>query len=349
MGEIEKRNGKERSREKKTLSEEQYSKNQAVRYKKRRGIPLIIAAAFFLILAAIWLYQYYAFYNSHFLPETYINGVNVSGLTVEEAEEAIQEEMEVKFYTLYIEGKDGKNDTLIGNTSGINVAVSDDMKGELEDYLSKQVLSLYEETYSYTVGYKVTFDETRLRSVVKDSALFSETEPPENAYIKPGDDGFEIEPEKEGNIPDMDKVFYKIIDAAFAQEDTLYLDAKTDYLQPSIRADDETLNSTLQKLKSYEETSIIYSLPDNKVQMIDKETIISWIDENTLTFDKEKIAAYVADIAQKYGTYGSNRQFKTALGDTIEIGGGWYGWMLDQAAEVEQIIKDLETGGCNRA
>ena len=44
MGEIEKRNGKERSREKKPLSEEQYSKNQAVRYKKRRGIPLIIAA-----------------------------------------------------------------------------------------------------------------------------------------------------------------------------------------------------------------------------------------------------------------------------------------------------------------
>ena len=36
---------------------------------------------------------------------------------------------------------------------------------------------------------------------------------------------------------------------------------------------------------------------------------------------------YVQQLASKYNTFGRKRSFKTSSGDTIEIGGGDYGWV----------------------
>ena len=49
-------------------------------------------------------------------------------------------------------------------------------------------------------------------------------------------------------------------------------------------------------------------------------------------------------LATKYNTYGAVRKFKTSLGDTVEIGGGDYGWTVDKEKEEEQLLSEINTG-----
>ena len=53
---------------------------------------------------------------------------------------------------------------------------------------------------------------------------------------------------------------------------------------------------------------------------------------------------YVQKLASKYNTYGDERQFKTSSGDTVTIGGGDYGWVINKPKEAEQLIADVLSG-----
>ena len=52
----------------------------------------------------------------------------------------------------------------------------------------------------------------------------------------------------------------------------------------------------------------------------------------------------VKQLASKYNTFGRKRSFKTSSGDTIEIGGGDYGWVVSKKKEKAQLLSDLEGG-----
>ena len=49
-------------------------------------------------------------------------------------------------------------------------------------------------------------------------------------------------------------------------------------------------------------------------------------------------------LASKYNTYGDEREFLTAKGDTVTIGGGDYGWVIDKEAERAQLIQEVMNG-----
>ena len=63
-----------------------------------------------------------------------------------------------------------------------------------------------------------------------------------------------------------------------------------------------------------------------------------------MTFDEDKAASYVQSLASKYNTYGDEREFKTSKGDTVTIGGGDYGWVIDKEAELEQLLQEVKNG-----
>ncbi len=82
-------------------------------------------------------------------------------------------------------------------------------------------------------------------------------------------------------------------------------------------------------------------------EVVDKSVISSWItvDENyNVIFDENKVATYVQSLASKYNTYGDKREFLTAKGDTVTIGGGDYGWVIDKEEERIQLIEEVRNG-----
>ena len=61
-------------------------------------------------------------------------------------------------------------------------------------------------------------------------------------------------------------------------------------------------------------------------------------DEDTWN---QHIAQYVADMAAAVDTVGTDRQFQsTGLGE-ITVGGGVYGWKIDQSSEIRQLTEEL--------
>lgn len=63
-----------------------------------------------------------------------------------------------------------------------------------------------------------------------------------------------------------------------------------------------------------------------------------------IKIDTDKAAEYVAGLAKKYDTYGKDRTFTTAAGNTITVPGGTYGWLMDQPSTVTALIDAIKAG-----
>lgn len=72
--------------------------------------------------------------------------------------------------------------------------------------------------------------------------------------------------------------------------------------------------------------------------------MLSISDDGSVSIDDAKVTKYVQQLASKYNTFGRKRSFKTSSGDTIEIGGGDYGWVVSKKKEKAQLLSDLEGG-----
>ena len=117
------------------------------------------------------------------------------------------------------------------------------------------------------------------------------------------------------------------------------------YAAPSVTQADETLTQRAQELNNLISSSITYILPTGS-QVLNSETLVTWLsrDENGHYYKddtvwNQNITQYVANLAAAVDTVGTDRQFSaTGLG-TITVGGGVYGWQIDQDSE-EMCIRD---------
>ena len=79
-------------------------------------------------------------------------------------------------------------------------------------------------------------------------------------------------------------------------------------------------------------------------ETLSAKTLAGWLvktDGHALAPDSEAVSVYAASLAEKYDTKGKPRTFLTSYGEEITLKMGNYGWALDQAALVEQILSML--------
>ena len=106
----------------------------------------------------------------------------------------------------------------------------------------------------------------------------------------------------------------------------------------------QKLQEKLQVTEKYKNMSITYEIEGSE-QVLDGQTILSWLtinDDLSVTVDPDMAASYAQQLASKYNTYAATRSFVTTNGDTIKIGGGDYGWVIDKKGEAARIIEDIE-------
>lgn len=97
------------------------------------------------------------------------------------------------------------------------------------------------------------------------------------------------------------------------------------------------LEETCKKLNNLNDIEITFDFIYT-TETLTGDTIMDWItfDEDNAeagyTVDEDKAMAYVEDLADKYDTFGKDREFKTTKRGTITIseGQGCYGWWIDQ-------------------
>jgi lipoprotein-anchoring transpeptidase ErfK/SrfK len=164
-----------------------------------------------------------------------------------------------------------------------------------------------------------------------------------DAEIQETADGYEIVPEEDGTELDEEKVYELVKDAVDAGETEVDLNASDCYKTAAVTSKNTKLRKKVKKLNDYFNEVITYNIGDNQVTL-DYSTIREWMtmdDDLNVEFNWNMIADWMSDLSEKYHTFGTEMEFTTSLGETITVKHETYGWLIDQATEVDALLELL--------
>ena len=332
--------------------------SQVAKKKKRRWVvPLIVALFCIAILlggAYAWIGVYY---QSHFLPNTEINGIDCSGLTTIEAAALLDDQ--ILGYSLEVTGRDyatGEPGAVLGRIVPQDIQLTFvDMLGAAEEILAGQEWLLWIRVfdnfhYGYSVIQDVTYDDAMLEDTVKAWAAFQSRNmlKAQDAYIGGYSEElqrYEIIPETVSTELDVKQVISLVADAVLMKEATLDLEAFDLYGEASVRQDDRRLTTPVDEANRWLSTNIAYDWNGNEV-ILDVNTIWEWvtIEDGEAVLDEEAITTFVKQQSRNYDTYGESKSFVTTLGVEMKLNSPSYGWRTDTAAEAEELIQLIREG-----
>lgn len=314
-------------------------------YKKAAGaaVALLVCAA----LAYVGMAQKY---KTAYLPNTQVNGLDVSGKTAEEVKTLISEETGA--YVLKLEERGGKTEQITGESIGLHP----EFNGTLEALLEKQKpyeWGLYQlglRSALHSMETMVLYDADALKKEV--DGLFclrpEEQKAPENAKISAyvSGQGYSIVPEQEGTTVLQEALLEAAAEKIQNLQETLSLEEAGVYQEPERRSDHKTLTDTLDTMNRYAGTVITYQFGE-RTERLDGERIHEWLSVNadgTVALSQDGIASYVEELAAKYNTSNKAKTLKTSYGPTIQVKGGTYGWRINQSEEVQELEALIRSG-----
>jgi len=334
---------------------------EKVSKKKIITILLVVLAVSSIAFFAVFYIWKMNFYKTHFFPNTYVNGADCGELDALAVAELL--EADAKNYELTIFGRDenGKQVELgVLTAEGIGLELTDAV-GEAEEVLSQQnagnwlIAILTKKEQRYDVVHVVEFEEAALEKAVMKLAAFQEENmiAPEDAYISDYKEelgGCEIVPEVVGTQLDVKAAISCIKSLVLGGSDKIDLAEQNCYANPAVVATDANLLAKWEVMDKWLGAEITYDWNTFDV-VVDGSVIQDWIvtgEDGSLKLDEEAVAAFVADNASKYDTYGKSRRFTTTLGVELTLPTGGFGWKTDRAAVTEELLKMLEEGAVTK-
>ncbi len=316
---------------------------------KRRAVFVTAVLLTLLILLAGTYLVIGVHYTSHFFPGTTVNGIDVTDLTVSEAEDLIAKEADK--YKLVLTTKTDTQETITGEEIDYHYIFN----GEVNDFLREQksfawLPALLSDGTSYTLDASTAYDEGKLVAAVQALGCMQEgqMEAPTDAYVQEQGDGtYTIVPENDGTELDTKKVETEVEDAVREGRKTLNLELSDCYELPLVSADDENLQKELTVRNRYADLTISYYIDDAAVAVIDSATFKDWyyLDENEdPVFDYDAVYAWVQSFADSYDTIGTFEPFTTSNGETVYVEAVTYGWLMDVEGEAGELYDLLMRG-----
>ncbi len=311
--------------------------------RKRKAIVLLSISAVLLLVLIYLLISLY--FKNHFYFHTEVNGLKVGRMTAEQAKEKIAED--VGDYLLTVYDRDGEKYHIMGRDID-NSYVPD---GSLEKALEEQnmfawIPSLFQEN-KIDVDTPMTFDDQKLAEAVTALPCFAEENvtKPVNAYIEETEEGYAIVPEVQGNELIPEKVIEAVEAAVTEGEGSVTLTDEA-YRKPEILSDNEELVASLKRIEDCIHAEVTYKISDYDEKLSSDEILDMLLvgEDYSCSLDEKKLTDYVQRLASKYNTYADEREFATSSGDTVKIGGGDYGWVINKEKEAETLRENVLSG-----
>ncbi len=320
---------------------------KAVNMKKIKIPPAVAIAAIAVLVALIAVYiAIGVYFQGHFFWGSTVNGIESGGQTAEDFAKTLNEQ--AVDYTLTVAAETG-DEEISPEDVGLTIAVSEEDIAKLVEQQSFGWIKAVSKPQEYEVERMVSYDKDKLAGVV--SSLACVTNPnvvkSENATYEYEGGEFRIKNAVYGNEVNTETLTKVMDEAILTLKDKVDLKEDDCYIKPEITEESEELQKLVQSMNDKTDITITYKL-GSKSETIDKDLIVDWLtideEKGEVSYDQEKIAAFVSEMASKYNTYGKSKSLKTAYGSTVTVAGGTYGWRINQSGEVDQIIKDLNAG-----
>ena len=316
------------------------------RKKKRKARGVALASLTGAGIALIGVYVGFGiYYNNHYFPHTTIGDIPCGNQTANYVESQNIDNASDYLLTLY----DRKGTKF--HLAGMDFSYAYDATGEEASILSHQNGFLWPveifRKHPYELDRSFTYDSSKLQELIDAMEIFQEDYivNPQNAYIDITDDTYKVVNEVEGNAPIKENVTEEITTAINEQKTKLTLSDNC-YQKPEITANDKTITNLKAQIDAYTAATIHYTI-DGADANLDSSRILQMLNiskDGKVSINEDKVTSFVQHLASTYNTYGDVRDSKTSKGDTVKIGGGDYGWVINKAKEKEEILKDLKNG-----
>ena len=289
-------------------------------------------------------------YKTCFLPGTIVDGMDVTGKTASEVEDAIMEQL--KGYTLTINGREDLSESITGESVGLYA--------EFDDTLDKAIASQKPMDWGkYRFGKAVNevntdallrYSDDMLNEAVEGLSCMDEENmrEPEDAKISDYDSAtgsYSIIKEDEGTELLEDKVKEAVATAIMSLAESVDLEEQGCYLAPSVTSEDEALKTACETMNKYVGAKITYKFGD-KAETLNGNEIHNWLTVNgtSVGVSESKAAEYVKNLASTCNTAYKPKTLKTSYGKTVTITTGNYGWKIDQAKETAALVSLIKNG-----
>lgn len=354
VGGAAKPNGSDSSSEKvdKRGKGSKHDKNDNGNGKKRR-VPfaakcaIIAAVCVVAILGGIYGVGCWWF-GQHLWGGTYVDGINVSGMTAQEAYDATSGNE----WSLTV--KDDSGDATI-TADDIDLHADEvDFDKLLAEQDVTQWISHLNSSQRNDIDRGVTYDEDKLERFVKslDCVSGEDRVDAKDATVEYDDETqrYVVVDEQYGTKADEKKLL-DIIKQSISTLDpvTVDVDELDIYEKPTVTSDDEKLNQTADTLNKALGTVIHYTIDGiENAETVDAGLIHEWVslgDDEGIAFDEDAMRKWLAGIGKEYDTVGTTRTLERADGSgTYQVSGGTYGWITDESTELENLKTYILSG-----
>ena len=319
---------------------------------EKKHIPVAGVAAAVIILTAGGGFGFYASkaaaYNDAFLPNTTINGMDVSGKDIEDVKTMIEEE--ISGYEIAVLERTGAGETIKKDEIGLHSVFDGSLEQIIADQEPWKWITALWTPASYELDTMLIYDESMLVERVRELACMDPEYmmAPQDAYMtgyQSATASYEIVEAEEGTELVESLVCKSIADAVMTLSGEVDLDAAGCYTKPKKYANDPELTTLANELNRYVGAAVNHTFGDTK-EVLNGDTIHKWltVDGTTVTLDESQITKYVRALAKKYNTAYGSRKMQTSYGVTVTVPAGPYGWRMNESKEAEKILEVIRSG-----
>lgn len=325
------------------IEDEMYAEDDGKKKSKAKK-ALLISGITVGALGAIYLGGV-AFYNSHFFFKTMISGYGCGNMTVQQTEDKIKNAIQNYKYTIY-EHNDAQE---VINGSDVDLVLN--QMGSIEEQKAKQNPWLWcfdYKTRQLELDISVNLDEEKLSQKVDElQAVQASNNAVDPAFVKSnvyyGGGEYYIDGDSSKEYIDSALLHDKVKNGMYGLYADMNLDDEKCYVGISGENRVKSLLDTMDKIVK---TTVTYTNGD-ETYPLDSGTINTWLsvnDDMTANLDYTGVADWVTELAKHYDSIGTNRPFTTSYGEEITVGGGDYGWNVNNAEETDALYNILLSG-----
>jgi hypothetical protein len=193
-----------------------------------------------------------------------------------------------------------------------------------------------------------TYDEKLLKECINKLSCLDagKTVEPKNPSFQYKDNRFEIVSGDPGNKVDKGILYTRIADSIHNRKAEMDLELSNCYIKPQYDTKSQKIIEVKNTLNNYTATKVTYNFGDTK-ETLDASQIHQWlaVDKDfKVTVDMEKVKKYIRGLSNRYNTVGKTRNFVASTGESLKIGGGDYGWSINEAEELQNLTSILKQG-----
>lgn len=309
----------------------------------KKGIIVTIVT---LLLLGIGYGAGIGYYAEKFQANTSFGDVDISNLTLEDAQDKIEEQILSREVSIMENGQE------LGSISLAELGAHVDMEQTLkQSYYSQDpnqwITGFFSSAdYENILNNHVYLDPMSVQQALNNLGISNvdRTAPQDASIVYKQGQGYVVEEAAIGNQLDADLMAQAMIEAIQAGADSLELNQA--YAQPTVTSEDERIESAIAQIDEIVNTNITLEIQNEEVT-IPKEKILDWLyfdASNNPVFDSEGIYDYLGGLNEEYASFNSTRQFNSTLQGRVDVPAGTLGWSIDRESETDSIIADLKAG-----